>query len=92
VWLRPGPGCDGVLRLSSLHSQWQQRRGGGLATQNGNANQLWQTDLGINWWMTQYFKMVLDWNHVEFNNPVTYATGKTQPTGNIFWWRVQLYF
>ena len=48
----------------------------GLASRTGNANRLWQTDVGINWWMTQYLKMVLDWNHEEFNNPVTYNTQK----------------
>jgi len=42
--------------------------------------------------MTQYLKMVFDWNHAEFNNPVTYARGKYQPTANIFWWRIQLFF
>jgi hypothetical protein len=42
--------------------------------------------------MTQYLKMVFDWNHAEFNNPVTYARGKYQTTANTFWWRVQLFF
>ena len=64
----------------------------GLASTTGNANRVWQTDVGINWWMTQYFKMVLDWNHQEFNNPVTYAPGKYKDTANVLWWRVQLYF
>jgi phosphate-selective porin OprO/OprP len=64
----------------------------GLADPRGNANRLWMTDLGINWWMTQYLKMVFDWNHDEFNNPVTYAKGKYQPTSNTLWWRVQLFF
>ena len=32
--------------------------------------------------MTQYVKMFLDWNHAEFNNPVTYNTGKYQTTCN----------
>ncbi len=64
----------------------------GLADPRGNANRLWMTDLGINWYMTQYLKMVFDWNHAEFNNPVTYAPGKFQPTANTFWWRVQLFF
>jgi phosphate-selective porin OprO and OprP len=64
----------------------------GLADTTGNANRLWMTDLGINWHITQYVKMVFDWNHAEFNNPVTYAVGKYQTTANTFWWRVQLFF
>jgi phosphate-selective porin OprO/OprP len=64
----------------------------GLADARGNTNRLWMTDLGINWYITQYLKMVFDWNHDEFNNPVTYAKGKYQSTANTFWWRVQLFF
>ena len=36
------------------------------------------TDVGFNWHMTQYVKMFFDWNHAEFNNPVTFAKGKYQ--------------
>ncbi|MGP0068425.1 MAG: porin [Isosphaeraceae bacterium] len=64
----------------------------GLANTVGNANRVWQSDVGINWWMTQYLKMVFDWNHQEFNNPIMYAPGKYKPTANVLWWRVQLYF
>jgi phosphate-selective porin OprO and OprP len=64
----------------------------GLASTTGNANRLWMTDIGVNWHMTQYVKMYFDWNHAEFNNPVTYAPGKTQPTSNSLWWRLQLFF
>ena len=64
----------------------------GLASTTGNANRLWMTDTGITWHMTQYVKMFFDWNHVEFNNPVTYNTGKYQTTSNTFWWRLQLFF
>jgi phosphate-selective porin OprO/OprP len=64
----------------------------GLADTTGDANRLWMSDLGINWYMTQYVKMVLDWNHAEFNNPVTYSRGKYQSTANTFWFRVQLFF
>ncbi len=64
----------------------------GLASTTGNANRLWMTDIGINWHMTQYLKMYFDWNHAEFNNPVTYATHKYQPTSNTLWWRLRIYF
>lgn len=64
----------------------------GLADTRGNANRLWMTDLGLTWHMTQYLKMVFDWNHAEFNNPVAYAPGKYQLAASTFWWRVQLSF
>lgn len=56
------------------------------------------TDIGLTWHMTQYVKMFFDWNHAEFNNPVTYNTtnnvpkGAAQTTSNTFWWRLQLFF
>ena len=52
------------------------------------------TDLGLNWYRTQYVKMVFDWNHAALNNPVTYntATHKTQSTAKMLWWRLQLFF
>jgi phosphate-selective porin OprO/OprP len=52
------------------------------------------TDVGLNWYMTQYLKMVFDWNHAEFNNPVIYNvdTKKTATTSNVLRWRLQLYF
>jgi phosphate-selective porin OprO/OprP len=48
------------------------------------------TDVGLTWHMTQHVKMFFGWNHAEFNNPVTYATGKSQTTSNIEWRRFQL--
>jgi phosphate-selective porin OprO/OprP len=66
----------------------------GLSNTAGNANRVWMTDAGITWHMSQYLKMFFDWNHAEFNNPVTYNfnTKATQPTANTLWWRLQLYF
>jgi phosphate-selective porin OprO/OprP len=70
---------------------------GGLAERFGNANRLWQTDVGLTWHMTQYIKCFFEWNHVEYNNPVTYAISpsgspKVAPTNNILWARLQLFF
>jgi phosphate-selective porin OprO and OprP len=57
-------------------------------------NRLFMTDVGITWHMTQYVKMFFDWNHVEYNNPVTLNTqnGKTGNQNNALWWRPQLFF
>ena len=66
----------------------------GLANTSGNANRVWTTDIGINWHMTQYVKMLFAWKHDEFNMPVTYATTPTKMsnTANTLWWRVQVFF
>jgi phosphate-selective porin OprO/OprP len=65
---------------------------GGLADPNLWANRLFQTHLGFNWHLTQYLKLVFDWNHAEFNNPVVFAPGRRQLTSDTFWARMQIYF
>ena len=34
---------------------------------------MFQTHVGVNWHMTQYAKIYLDWNHAEFNQAVRSA-------------------
>jgi len=65
---------------------------GGIASPNGNANRLSMTDVGCNWYLTQWTKLVFDWNHADFNKPVTYNTGKTQLNSNTFLMRLEIYF
>jgi len=71
-----------------------------LADPNLWANSLWMTDVGLNWHLTQYVKMMFDWNHAEFNQPVTYQSGTSlkpdhqgkQRSSDLFWVRFQLFF
>ena len=64
------------------------------------ANSLFMTDIGMNWHLTQYVKMMFDWNHAEFNQPVTYQSGTTlkpdqqgkQKTSDMLWVRLQIFF
>jgi phosphate-selective porin OprO/OprP len=64
----------------------------GFADPNLWANRLYQTDLGVNWHLTQYVKMYFDWIRDEFNQPVFYAPGHRQWQANSFLVRCQLYF
>ena len=64
----------------------------GLADPNLWTNSLFVTDFGINWHMTQYVKVFLDWQHAGFASPVQYAPGHLQLTSDMFWLRFQLYF
>jgi phosphate-selective porin OprO and OprP len=64
----------------------------GLADRAGNANRIWETNMGVTWHMTQYVKAFFTWTHSEFNNQVTYAPGKTSQTSNVLWARLQLFF
>jgi phosphate-selective porin OprO/OprP len=99
--LRPGqlgPGAWELFARYNMLDIGDQIFTNGLASPDGSANRVWQTDLGLTWHMTQYVKMFFDWHHAEFNNPVIYNTtnnvssGARISTSNIFWWRLQLFF
>jgi phosphate-selective porin OprO/OprP len=64
----------------------------GLADPNLWSNHLWASDFGFNWHMTQYVKVMFQWEHAEFGSPVQYAPGKRQLTSDMFLLRCQLYF
>jgi len=64
----------------------------GFADPNLWANRLYQTDVGVNWHLTQYVKMYFDWIRDGFNQPVFYAPGHRQWQANQFLVRLQLYF
>ncbi len=64
----------------------------GLADPNLWANRLFMTDLGFNWHINQYLKFYFDWEHAEFNQPVSYNVNKWQKISDMFMARIQLYF
>ncbi len=56
-------------------------------------NRAWATNLGLNWYLTRYLKVYLDWQHTEFGSPVLYREPNLrQLTNQLFWVRFQLYF
>ncbi|APW58927.1 OprO/OprP family phosphate-selective porin [Paludisphaera borealis] len=65
---------------------------GGLADPNIWTNRVQSFDLGLNWYMNEYLKIYLDWQHSEFGAPVLYAPGKLQSSSDLFWVRGQIYF
>ena len=64
----------------------------GLADRNLWTNQLYTTDLGVNWYWTQFLKVYIGWQHAVFGDPVLYAPGRMQKTSDQFWLRFQIYF
>jgi phosphate-selective porin OprO/OprP len=64
----------------------------GLADPNSWTNNLYMTDVGVNWHLTQYLKIYFDWQHAVFGNPVVYAPSRLQKTSNMFMVRFQVYF
>ncbi|MFO0892023.1 MAG: porin [Isosphaeraceae bacterium] len=64
----------------------------GLADSNLWTDRVQSVDLGLNWYMNEYVKIYLDWQHSEFGSPTLYAPGRLQQTSDLFWIRGQIYF
>lgn len=87
-----GPGAwELAARYSSL-DYGDQVFTAGLADPNNWTNRVWLTDLGVNWYWTQYLKVWMGWEHVEFGDPVLFASGRRQTTSDMGWLRFQIYF
>jgi phosphate-selective porin OprO/OprP len=65
---------------------------GGLVDPTLWTDRVQTVDLGLNWYMNEYVKIYLDWQHSEFGSPVLYAPGRFQTTSDLFWIRGQIYF
>ena len=64
----------------------------GLADPNLWATRLFMTDIRFNWHINQYLKFYFNWQHAEFNQPVSYNVNKWQKTSDMFMGRIQLFF
>ncbi len=64
----------------------------GLVDPNLWTNNLYATDAGFNWYLTQYTKLTFTWNHAVFGEPVQYNALGRQKTSDLFLIRFQLYF
>jgi phosphate-selective porin OprO/OprP len=50
------------------------------------------TDIGLNWYLNFYVRIMLDWQHAEFGTPVSVAPNKFSSTTDLYWLRFQLFF
>ncbi len=64
----------------------------GLADSNLWSNDAQVTDIGLNWYLNQYLKVYLDWQHSEFGSPVTFGPGRFYVNSDLYWARLQLLF
>lgn len=58
------------------------------------SHEAWVTNLGVNWYLNRFVKVVLDWQHADFGRPVAYDLEplRRSRTNDLFWVRVQIYF
>ena len=85
----------GGVELTARYNYLERRPAGvhaGFADPNLWTNRLYTTDIGFNWYLTQYLKFYFDWQHADFSNPVLFAPGRRMTTSDMFWLRFQLYF
>jgi phosphate-selective porin OprO/OprP len=94
--LKAGQRGPGAIELMGRYSYLDIGRSvftGGLADPNLWTNRVYTIDLGINWYLTAYTKIVFAWEHAVFGQPVLYAPGpKLQQTSDLLWVRFQVYF
>ncbi len=64
----------------------------GLADPRTNSRDAAVLDLGANWYLNQYLRIFLDWQHAEFGSPVQIGSDKLVRSSNLFWFRTQLYY
>lgn len=85
----------GAFELETRYSEitlGNQVFNAGLADPNQWTNHTRMTDLGVNWYLNEYVKIYLDWQHAMFASPVIFAPGRYQLTSDLFWVRGQVYF
>jgi phosphate-selective porin OprO/OprP len=87
-----GPGAiEPTVRYSHLNIG-REVFTAGLADPNNWTNQLYSIDLGVNWYLTQYVKVYLGWEHDVYGNPVVFAPGRRNSTTDQAWVRFQIFF
>ena len=64
----------------------------GLADPKLWTNHAKMVDVGCNWYLNQFVKVLFDWEHAMFGNPVTTTTGAFRRSNDLFWLRTQIYF
>ncbi len=82
---------EAVARVSELRLG-ENVFSAGFADPNLWSNSAVTTELGLNWYWNEYFKMYIFWMHADFGQPVEYRVGGFQRAADMFWLRCQLYF
>jgi phosphate-selective porin OprO and OprP len=87
-----GPGAWQVFTRYNYLNMGREIFTNGLADPANWTNSVQQVDLGLNWSLSQYIKIIFDWNHCEFGSPVLFAPNRRQLTADTFMLRFQIFF
>lgn len=89
---RRGPGAWELFARYADLNLGRQVFTSGLADPNEWTNSLFLTDLGINWYWNPYVRVMFDWQHAGFGNPVLYRPEGFSRTSDLFMIRFQIWF
>jgi phosphate-selective porin OprO/OprP len=87
-----GPGAWEVAARYSRLDLGSQVFTRGLADPNVWTNRLSTVDLGLNWYLNSYLRVLFDWQYAAFGSPVVYRPGGLQKTSDLFLIRFQIDF
>jgi len=67
---------------------------GDLADPADWTNEVSMTDIGFNWYLNRYTKLIFDWQHAGYSSPVLVneTTGQVSNSNDLYWFRCQFYF
>ncbi len=82
---------EAVTRVSRL-SVGQDVFTAGFADPSLWSNSAVTTEVGMNWYWNEHFKMYIFWLHGTFGDPVLVRPGDFQKSSDMFWLRCQLWF
>ena len=93
--LKPGKFGLGAFELAARVSTLNigpQVFSAGLADPNLWTRNVVATDIGVNWYLNQYIKVLFDWQYSSMGDPVLLSPGHYTPYFNLFWTRFHIYY
>ncbi len=95
--VRPGKEGPGAVELVARYNSLalgEEVFTRNLADPNLWANSLYTTDLGFNWYLNEYIKILFTWEHAVFDDPVQFNVNpiRRQLTSDLFLIRCQIFF
>jgi phosphate-selective porin OprO/OprP len=89
---RFGPGAWEVSARFSQLDLGSQVFTAGLADPKLWTKDANMVDVGCNWYLNQFVKVLFDWEHSVFGSPVESTAGSFRRSNDLYWLRTQVYF
>jgi phosphate-selective porin OprO/OprP len=87
-----GPGAVELFARYSELQLGEEVFRAGLADREKWTRGMGMTDVGLNWYLTSYLKIYLDWQRSYYDTPVQLDPDRRSKLNDLFWIRGQLYF